>query len=232
MKDNKNKIINIVILVLIIAFLCYLTVQLFPIFKDLSTETGRLEFKDKIEGLGTKGVFMIIGLMVTQVFLPILPGEPVEVLSGMCFGSIGGLIVVILGALISTFIIIVAVRKLGKKFIYTFVAKEKIDKLENNKIFKNPKKIDFIIFLLFFIPGTPKDLFVYIGALLPINPWKFVFISSFARFPSIISSTIAGANLVSGNWGMIIGVYAITFAISAILIYVFGKKNPSIKEVM
>ena len=232
MKDRRNKIISAIILILIIVFLCYLTIQLFPIFKSLSTETGRLEFKDKIEGLGVKGVFMIIGLMITQVFLPILPGEPVEVLSGMCFGAIGGLAVVIIGALISTFIIIFAVRKLGKKFIYTFVSKEKIEKLENNKIFKNPKKIDLILFILFFIPGTPKDLFVYIGALLPINPWKFILISSFARFPSIISSTIAGANLVAGNWGIIVGVYAITFAISGILIYIFGKKQPDIRSVM
>lgn len=232
MSNNKRKVINIVILFLIIAFLCYLTVQLFPIFKNLSTETGRIEFKDKIEGLGIKGVFMIIGLMVAQIFLPILPGEPVEVLSGMCFGAVGGLIVVIIGALLSTLIIITGVRKLGRKFIYSFIKKEKIEKIEKSKIFKDKKKLNFIIFLLFFIPGTPKDLFVYIGGLLPINPWKFILISSFARFPSIISSTIAGANLVSGNWGVIIGVYAVTFALTGALIYFFGRRQPDIKEIM
>jgi len=38
--------------------------------------------------------------------------------------------------------------------------------LEKNKIWNNSKKIDIILFMAFFIPGTPKDIFVYIGGLL------------------------------------------------------------------
>ena len=52
---------------------------------------------------------------------------------------------------------------------------------------------------IIFNTGTPKDLLVYIAALLPIKPFRFILISTFARFPSVISSTFAGDNLIEGN---------------------------------
>ena len=163
--------------------------------------------------------------MIIQIFLPILPGEPVELLAGMSYGAIGGLIIVFLGAFVSSFIIFFAVRKFGKNFIYAFVSKEKIEKLEKSKILSNQKRLDMILFVLFLIPGTPKDLFVYIGGLLPIKPMKFLLISTFARFPSIVSSTIAGSNLIAGNWIVVAITYIITFLIAALIIYVFNKNE-------
>lgn len=162
--------------------------------------------------------------MLKYFFLYFL-GEPVEVLAGMSYGPIGGLFVIFLGAFISSVIIFFAVRKFGRNFLYSFVSKEKIEKLENSKLFSNPKKIDSILFILFFIPGTPKDLFVYLAGLLPIKPTKFLLISTFARFPSIISSTIAGSSLVEGNWTMIIVTYAVTFTLAGIIMYFFNKRE-------
>lgn len=118
-----------------------------------------------------------------------------------------------------------AVRKFGRGFLYSFVSKDKIEKLENSKLFSNPKRIDTILFILFFIPGTPKDLFVYLAGLLPVKPVKFLMISTFARFPSIISSTIAGSSLVEGNWIMIAVTYAVTFTFAGIIAYIFNKRE-------
>lgn len=143
----------------------------------------------------------------------------------MSYGPIGGLLVIFLGSFISSVIIFFAVRKFGRNFLYSFVSKERIEKLEKSKLFSNPKRIDSILFILFFIPGTPKDLFVYLAGLLPIKPIKFLLISTFARFPSIISSTIAGSSLVEGNWTMIIVTYAVTFTLAGIIMYFFNKKE-------
>ena len=70
----------------------------------------------------------------------------------------------------------------------------------------------------------------YIGALLPIDPKRFIFISTFARFPSVISSTMAGANIVKGDFTSMIWIYVITFAITGILIYFTGKVDKDAKE--
>ena len=88
--------------------------------------------------------------------------------------------------------------------------------------------------LLFLIPGTPKDLLVYIGGLLPIKPLKFILISTFARFPSVISSTIAGASIVEGNIAVGAISYGVTFLITImilIIIKVFDK-NKEAKEAL
>ncbi len=73
MKEKNIKIFKILILIVFIAIMAYLAIELIPIFKSISTEEGRLNFKEEIEGLGGKGIFAIIGLMVVQIFVPILP---------------------------------------------------------------------------------------------------------------------------------------------------------------
>lgn len=73
MSDRRMKILKILVLIAFIGIMIFLTVQLVPIFKSISTEEGRTSFKNDIESLGGKGVFAIVGLMILQIFLPILP---------------------------------------------------------------------------------------------------------------------------------------------------------------
>lgn len=229
MKNKKIKIIRASILILILLMMIIVSIKMFPIFKSIATEEGRNNFKNNIENSGFQGILMIIGLMFAQIFFPILPGEPVELLAGMCYGTWGGLIILYIGVFLMTLLIYFLVRKFGRDFICTFVSEEKISKIENSQIWNNPAKIRTLLFLSFFIPGLPKDIFVYIGGLLPINPVEFLLISTLARFPSIISSTIAGSNILYGNWNIILITYAITFSISGILLFILNKK-PDIRN--
>ena len=116
---------------------------------------------------------------------------------------------------------------LGRKFVYSFCKEESVKKIENSKLFQNPKKIEWIMIILFLIPGTPKDLLVYIAGLLPIKPLRFVLISTFARLPSVISSTIAGENILSGNIQVSIIAYVVTFIIVGIAIFIVNKLDKS-----
>ncbi len=183
--------------------------------------------KKKLVTHGIGGLLTLFGLQFAQIFLIILPGEPIEILAGMCYGGLGGLIFVTASAFIISSVIFFMVRKLGKKFVYDFCDEEKVKKIENSKIFKNPKKIEWIMIILFLIPGTPKDLLVYIAALLPIKPLRFILISTFARFPSVISSTFAGDNLLEGNWQNSIIIYAVTFLLVGISIFIVNKLDKS-----
>ena len=130
----------------------------------------------------------------------------------------------------------VFVRYMGPKFAIVFSGielnaivsfmgqlKEKIEKIEKSKLFQNPQTIRYILFILFFIPGTPKDLLTYIAALLPIKPTEFILISTLARFPSVISSTLAGASLLKGNWKLSLIIYGVTFAIVAVVVLIMRK---------
>lgn len=224
---SKVKIFKIVLLIVVIAIILCTIIQLMPLFKNISTTEGQIEFKQKIEDAGIGGMLMLFGLQFAQIFLIIIPGEPIEVLSGMCYGTWGGALFITISAFIITSMIFFAVRKFGRKFVYSFCDEKRVEKIENSKIFQNPKKIQWIMAILFLIPGTPKDLLVYIAGLLPIKPSRFILISTFARFPSVISSTIAGDNLMDGNVKMIFAAYILTFLIVGIAIFIINKLDKS-----
>ena len=191
--------------------------------KDLSSLEGQIAFKDKVESSGIIGMLSLFGLQVAQIFLIIVPGEPIEILAGMCYGGFWGTIFIMISAFIISTTIFFLVRKFGRKFVYDFCDEKKVSKIENSKLFQNPKKIEMIMLILFLIPGTPKDLLVYIAGLLPIKPIRFILISSLARFPSVISSTLAGENLAIGDWKMSIILYAAVLILVAIVVFVINK---------
>ena len=222
-KKKMLKILKIGLSILSIIVFIGLIIYLFPIMKNLTTKEGQVEFKNLVQTTGIYGFLMLFGLQFAQIFLVVLPGEPLEILAGMCYGAIGGTVFIFVSCAITSALILFLVRKFGKKYIYEFFKKEKIDKIENSKLFKSPEKVELIMTILFLIPGTPKDLLVYIGGLLPIKPVRFILISTFARFPSVISSTIAGANIVNGNFGITVLVYIITFSITALFKYLVNK---------
>lgn len=232
--EKKSKTIKLIIFITVILILIGFTIYLFPIVKSLFNPEGREVFKVQIQESGVKGALMLLGLELAQILMPIIPGEPIEILAGMCYGTLGGFVFITISVLLITTFIFFMVRKFGRDFLYTMISKEKIDKIENGKLFKNPKKIEYIMLILFFIPGTPKDLLTYIAGILPINPLRFILISTLARFPSTISSTIAGSTLVEGNWYIGIAMYVIIFAIVGIIMLLakkFDKSNIT-KEIL
>ena len=204
---KKSKLFKISISILAIALFVGVILYLLPIIKNITTAEGRIEFKEKIDKLGIVGWFLLFGLQLAQIFLIIIPGEPIEILAGMCYGAFGGFLFITISVAIITALIMFLVRMLGRKFVYEFFSKEKIKKMERSKMLKNKKRLEWIMIMLFVLPGTPKDLIVYLGALLPINPYKFIAISTIARFPSVISSTLAGTSLASGKWETSIIIY-------------------------
>jgi len=232
--SKKNKIFKIIIAIVAIAILSLIVIYLFPILKQITTKEGQIAFKQTIDELGIWGMLLLFCIQIVQIFFIIIPGEPIEILAGMCYGALGGLIFIMITSAIITAMIVFLVRLLGRKFVYNFFSEERINKIEKSKMFKNTKRLEWIMIILFLIPGTPKDLIVYISALLPINPYRFVIISVIARIPSIISSTLAGANLAVGNWELSILIYLITFAIIGIVILIVNKldKSKATKDVL
>lgn len=222
-RKNKVKIFKIILTIAVLAIFVGLIIYLFPVMKNLSTLEGQVAFKEKIGNSGVWGLMSLFGLQVAQIFLIIVPGEPIEILAGMCYGGIWGTIFIMISACIISTVIFLSVRRLGKKFVCDFCDEEKIAKIENNKLFQNPKKIEIILLILFLIPGTPKDFLVYMAGLLPIKPIRFILISTFARLPSVITSTLAGENLVIGDWKKGIILYMAILVLIAIIIFIFNK---------
>ncbi|MDD2955596.1 MAG: VTT domain-containing protein [Oscillospiraceae bacterium] len=196
--------------VLLLAVLLW---RLTPWFLSLSTEEGRLAFQAFLDSLGVWGVFVMLGVQILQVVVAVFPGEPVEVLAGMIYGTWGGLLICLLGLLAGTAVIFFTVRRLGRSFVEKLFAKEKLQRL---RFLQDTKKLELIIFLLFFIPGTPKDMLTYAAGLTPIRTRDFFLIATLARIPSVVSSTFAGGALARGEYWKMLLVFLFTGALGVL----------------
>lgn len=236
-KINKKTVLKLLTIIISLAVLIFVVWEFYPLMKTLITQEGRGQFKQRISEMGFKGLVILYLIEAVQMIFVVLPGEPIEILYGMCYGSSGGAVLLTLAVFINTVIVYELVERFGRKVLVFFFSEEKIKKVENSKLFKNKSKIEYIMVLLFFLPGTPKDLLLYIGPLLPIEKKKFIIISTFVRFPSVITSTIAGSNIVEGNLWITIGVYVFTALIIALVMLWQNRKKQKddydiIKDVM
>ncbi len=114
-QTKKAKWIKGILFLVVIAIAITMIVYLAPIMKQISTQEGQQAFKQKVDESGFWGMLMLFGIQFAQIFLIILPGEPLEVLAGMCYGSIWGTVFVLASAGIITTAIVFLVRKLLKK---------------------------------------------------------------------------------------------------------------------
>lgn len=196
-----------------VAVMGILTLILWPYVEGLATPEGREEFKVWIDGLGFGGWLVTLGIQLLQIFVALIPGEPVELMLGYVWGPWLGTFTCLLGIFIGTATIFLLVRKFGMKFVSRFVDPEELKKY---KFLRDKNKVDITVFILFFIPGTPKDALTYIAPIAPIGAVKYLLIATFARIPSIITSTILGDSIADGRWVLALVVFAITAVISVL----------------
>lgn len=150
-----------------------------------------------IESLGFFGIFVLMFVQILQVVIAIIPGEAVEVLAGLLYGTLLGFVICEIGMIIGTIIIYYFVKKVGKSRIEKVNEDEKYTKF---KILNDAQSLEMLTFIMFFIPGTPKDLLTYFMPFTKIESKKFFTIVAIARMPSILSSTYAGSSLSEGEW--------------------------------
>lgn len=226
MSDEKKKLNikellkNSIPIIIFLAVMVVLTVIFWPYIESLATEEGREQFKEWVDGLGFGGWLVTLGIQLLQIFIALIPGEPVELMLGFVWGPWLGTLTCLLGIFIGTATIYCLVRWLGMKFVRKVVG---TDDLTKYKFLSDKNKVEITVFILFFIPGTPKDALTYIAPIAPIHPVKYLLIATFARIPSIITSTILGDSVAEGNYLLAIIVFVITALIS-ILGIIFGNK--------
>lgn len=184
------------------------------------------DFRDYIQSFGVLGWLVLLGIQVLQVFIALIPGELVESAAGFAFGPLTGTLICYLGIAIATVSVFLLTRKIGIKLVEVFVSREKINQL---RFLNTEAKRNTLFFLLFFIPGTPKDLFTYFAGLTDIKLGTFLAISLVARIPSVLSSTFGGHMLGEGKYTGAILLYGITGLVSVLgmLLYrrILHKKN-------
>lgn len=171
------------------------------------------ELRAFLEGYGWKGYLILMGLQCLQVVIALIPGEVVELGAGYAYGAVRGTLISLTGVAISSSLIFLLVKKVGISLVELFIPREKIQQL---RFINSEAKLKRIVFLLFFIPGTPKDILTYFVGLTDMKLSEFLAITLIARIPSVLSSTISGQMLGDEHFMTAGIVYAVTGAVSVL----------------
>ncbi len=228
---KKRRIVSILSFIVLIAFFLVITFTLGKPLLEFSSHPE--QFRQWIDQQGFWGRFLLVGMIILQVVVAVIPGEVIEIGAGYAFGAWEGTFLVLLGAAIGSAFIFLLTKKLGIKMVEAFVPREKINEL---RFINTEKKRNLFVFISFFIPGTPKDLLTYFMGLTSMKLPSFLLISSFARIPSVITSTIGGHALGLQDYTFAVIVFVITIVISGIGLllynYLVRRKNKQAKEIV
>lgn len=219
----KKKIIAIVILIAVIAAIAAVaTAVCAPV---LGKADDPEELRAYIAGMGIWGPLFIILVTTIQVVAAFIPAGPIEIAAGYCFGILPGALICDIGMTLGGIIVLLLVRRFGMAFIEIFISKEKIDSL---KFLKTNGQSKLVIFLLFLIPGAPKDVLAYGVGLTDISLGFWIFTISVGRFPSILLTVSSGDALGDQRYGhfIIILIVIIVIGIIGASVYrIWSKKQ-------
>ncbi len=218
-KKKAWAILGAVVALAVMGVLCFVVGK--PIIDFVSQPEG---FRQWVEECGLWARAAFVGMMALQVVVAFIPGEPLEIGAGYAFGAIEGTILCLLGALVGGITVFLFVKRFGMCFVGLFFPPEKVGSLQ---FLQNERKLNLVAYILFLIPGTPKDLMTYVVGLTPMRLPFWVFLSLTARIPSVITSTIGGDALGSANYAVAVWVFAVTAALSGVglLVYRYMAKK-------
>ena len=207
---RRKRIVSGISLAVFAGLIVFLTIVLWDPIVNLTRDPDY--FRTWIQSCGVWGRFVLIGIMMLQVVVAIIPGELLEIAAGYAFGAIEGMLLCLAGAAIGSALIFLLTKRFGMKLVEAFISREKI---ESVRFLQNEKRLELITFIIFFIPGTPKDLLTYFAGMTPIRLRTFLLISTVARIPSVITSTVGGHALGMQDYTFAILVFVITGVVSA-----------------
>ena len=213
-----KRITCIVFLLLLAGIMIFVYVRYGKILLEIFSDIDNL--KAWINQFGNWGGLAFTFIRAVQTVVKIIPAEPLEIGSGLAFGVWGGMFLCLIGNIIGSIVILFLTRKLGTKIINLFFNENKLNSMA---FLKDKQKRRLLLLIIYLIPGTPKDGITYFVGLTDINLVEFMVMTSFARIPSILSSTICGALLGEKSFALAAGVFAATLVLSLIGTLIYKK---------
>ena len=209
-KMEKADIFKFVGLIAFFAIMVLIVVMLWPYFHELFEPGGLDRIINDVRGAGPVGFLILLGLQFLQIVVAFIPGEVVQIAAGLLYGPWIGALVILAGGVISSAFIFALVHKLGAPFVQSMVP---VQYLEKFRKFEKTGKLNIIVFILFLIPGLPKDVFTYLVPLTDMRMRTFLLLSNVGRIPGIVVSTYAADGLADGR----LMESAIIFAVAAVI---------------
>ncbi len=171
--------------------------------------------KQTLREWGILGPLVFMALQALQVIISPIPGEATGFLGGYLFGEWLGLGYSTIGLTVGSVAAFGIGRWLGAHYVRNLVKKETWDKLG----FIVEAEGAILCFMIYLIPGLPKDMVCYLFGISPMPMWVFALVSGLGRIPGTWFLSAQGAHTATGNYVYVIVVTAVVIAIALPLYY-------------
>lgn len=225
MTEKHKKLVYIVAILIFITFMAAVAWFVGKPMVELAEDPEA--FRAWVDASGILGRILFVGMVVLQVVVAFIPGEPIELAAGYAFGFFEGSLLTLTGFLLGSWLVFALVRRFGVKLVEVFFSK---NKLEEIKFLQNPKKTKVISLLLMLIPGTPKDMLSYFAGLTKLTTLEWLTIVAVGRLPSLITSTITGAAAGEKNYVLSAISLGVTLVITLAGVWYYRRLTKQEKE--
>ena len=212
---NRKDILKLLVLILLIAAGIFFFIY-FDLHSFFSDRTKIITF---LCSFGPVSVFVFIGIQILQVLVAPIPGEVSGFIGGYIYGIYPGTLYSTIGLTIGSWLAFTLSRTLGLPFVERIVSQKIINQYDHIMTHQGP----WVAFLLFLIPGFPKDALCYVLGLSHIRIMTFLVISTVGRLLGTLMLSVQGSFLRNNQDTTFLIVMAVSIIIAA-LGYFFGKR--------
>lgn len=222
-KPTRRKLLT-ALLPIGICLLCALILYIVFGKKLLLLVTEPQVFRAKLDTYGAWGEVVFVCIRTAQTVFKFIPAEPLEVASGYAFGMFGGLLWCMLGTQLGSAAILLLSARYGERFVSVFVTPESLSEF---RFLQDSPRTKLLLFLIYLIPGAPKDLLTYFVPLTGMHLPTFMALTTVARIPSVLTSTMCGAYFGEKNYLAAAAVYAVTLLLSGAGVLLYRRLSKS-----
>ena len=224
-KRSKVKIIAGIIALLITVGLIWFMISgenRIIIKKLFSADLDQEQFVELIRSFDLRGVITLSLLSMIQVIIPFMPEEPVQVLTGMGYGTWYGMLICLAGIVLGNAIIYIAYKIFGRSKVESIHKGNKEVGLDFEKI-RTSKKVVLLILLLYFLPAVPLGLICIFACSLELKYPRYFLLTTIGSIPSVFVGVALGHMATSTSWIFSLCVFVVLVIL--IIIFAFNKKK-------
>lgn len=212
MKNMKESVVGKIILAVVGLIVAVVLIRYLPTIVKLSVSID--EFRNYILASGKMGPLLFIFFQMLQTVIAPIPGEVIQIAGGYIYGTTLGTVYNTVGLLLGAMIAFYFTRFIGRSYVEKLMQKKKFQWMAN---LLEHKRFPVFLFIVFVIPGFPKDMFIYAAGLAPIRPLQFFIILLVSRFPWLLASVSVGSNIYQKNY-----VATIIISVVAVAAFIIG----------
>jgi uncharacterized membrane protein YdjX (TVP38/TMEM64 family) len=197
----------------------------FRIFlRELASEdfdTRRMALKAWFDSWGAVSAWVFLGVQFLQVVVAPIPGQFVGLLGGFVFGFWRGLLLNVVGNAVGSLAAMLLTRFFGERVMRPFVPAPLQDKFDAT--IHRGGLANF--FMLFLMPGTPKDAICFMAGVTRLPIWKLMLANTLGRLPGLAVLTFTGAAVDADPFTV-----RLVFGLGLLLAFVVWLFDEELKE--